>query len=73
MNMAERPRPFVLDLLESYAQERDMDVRLERRNDRRQWICKLSSSDDAPLDAIGHAAREAIMGALQESGLEPPA
>jgi hypothetical protein len=32
--MSERPRLLVLDLLETYARERDIDVRLERDHDR---------------------------------------
>jgi hypothetical protein len=32
--MPEQPRLLVLDLLETYARERDIDVRLERRHDR---------------------------------------
>ena len=39
--MAERPRLLVLDLLETFARERDMDVRLERNHERDQWTCAL--------------------------------
>jgi hypothetical protein len=42
--MSERPRLLVLDLLETYARERDIDVRLERRHDRHEWICTLSTN-----------------------------
>ncbi len=39
--MSERPRLLVLDLLETYARERDIDVRLERDHDRDVWVCVL--------------------------------
>jgi hypothetical protein len=37
--MSERSRLLVLDLLETYARERDIDVRLERDHDRDVWVC----------------------------------
>ena len=40
--MAERVRLLVLDLLETYARERDIDVRLERRHELDLWFCVLS-------------------------------
>ena len=69
--MAERPRLLVLDLLETYARERDIDVRLERRNDPGEWVCMLETNGDG-VRARGHSAREAIMTALQEAGVEVP-
>jgi hypothetical protein len=41
--LAERPRILVLDLLESYARERDVDVGLVRRRDRDEWVCALKT------------------------------
>ena len=71
--MSERPRLLVLDLLETYAREGDIDVRLERRNDRRDWICMLKSGDDRDgVRARGHSARAAITSALQQAGVEVP-
>jgi len=39
--MAERPRLLVLDLLETFAREQDMDVHLERHHERDYWVCAL--------------------------------
>lgn len=36
---AERPRLLVLDLLESYARERDIHVLLERVSEDEDWVC----------------------------------
>ena len=59
--MAERPRILVLDLLESLARERDMDVRLERNHDRGAWTCALMVNRVGPtFRGGGNAAREAI-------------
>ena len=41
MNGTERPRILSLDLLESYARELDIDVRLERGHQRGLWSCTL--------------------------------
>src|SRR5437763_9849716 len=72
-SMSERPRLLVLDLLETYAREGDIDVRLERRNDRRDWICMLKSGDDRDgIRARGQSARAAITSALQQAGVEVP-
>jgi hypothetical protein len=71
--MSERPRLLVLDLLETYARERDIDVRLERRHDRREWICTLSTNGNGGATrASGQSAREAIMSALEQAGVELP-
>jgi hypothetical protein len=71
--MSERPRLLVLDLLETYARERDIDVRLERRHDRHEWICTLSTnSNGGATRASGQSAREAIMSALEQVGVELP-
>ena len=72
--MSERPRLLVLDLLETYARERDVNVRIERSREREQWTCALTTNDHgASLTAQGRTAREAIMGALTEAGVELPA
>jgi hypothetical protein len=71
--MSERPRLLVLDLLESYARERDIDVRLERRHAEHAWICRLSADGNGgQRQATGQSAREAIMCALQQAGVEIP-
>jgi hypothetical protein len=69
--MPERPRLLVLDLLESYARERDVHVRLERRQDRHEWICEIT--DGSAVHAQGKSAREAIRSALKQAGIEIPA
>ena len=68
--MSERPRILVLDLLESFARERDVKVRIERRKDQQDWVCSVSNGD--PVEATGESAREAIRGALQRAGIEIP-
>jgi len=40
----ERPRLLVLDILESYAREREIHVVLERVNAQQGWVCTLSST-----------------------------
>jgi hypothetical protein len=68
--MSERPRLLVLDLLETYARERDIDVRLERRHDHSEWVCTLSNG--GATRASGETAREAIRSALEQAGVELP-
>ncbi len=71
--MSEKPRLLVLDLLESYARERDIDVRLERRHEVNEWICTLSGNGNGEATrARGQTAREAIMSGLQQVGVELP-
>jgi len=71
--MSERPRLLVLDLLESYARERDIDVRLERHDDRDQWFCVLQRNGaEEAVRGTGRTARQAIMAALQQAGVELP-
>jgi hypothetical protein len=71
--MSERPRILVLDLLETYARERDMDVRLERRHEHHEWVCILSmNGNGGAVDGHGQTAREAIMKALEQAGVELP-
>jgi hypothetical protein len=73
--MPEQPRLLVLDLLETYARERDIDVRLERQHDRHEWICMLSTNGNGnggATRASGQSAREAIMRALEQAGVELP-
>jgi hypothetical protein len=66
--MAEKPRLLVLDLLETYARERDIDVRLERRHERQEWVCVLSNGHR--LTVTGSSAREAIRHALELAGVQ---
>jgi hypothetical protein len=69
--MSERPRLLVLDLLETYARERDIDVRLERDHDRDVWVCVLNTNcSQGPTRGMGRTAREAIMSALEDAGVE---
>jgi len=71
--MAERPRILSLDLLESYARERDIDVRLERRHELDRWSCTLVAKDGGgPVVTSGASAREAIRHALEAAGVEIP-
>ena len=72
--MAERPRILVLDLLESYARERDIDVGLVRRRDRHEWVCALKTDRESDhVRGLGQTAREAIMDALRQADVELPA
>jgi hypothetical protein len=71
--MVERPRILVLDLLESYARERDIDVGLVRRRDRHTWVCALRTDHDrGDVRGEGLTAREAIMDALRQADVELP-
>jgi hypothetical protein len=68
--MTERPRILVLDLLESFARERDVEVRIERRKDQQDWVCSVTN--DELVETSGESAREAIRAALQRAGIEIP-
>jgi hypothetical protein len=69
----ERPRLLVLDLLESYARERHVDVLLERRSEEHRWVCVLTSESNASSSrCVGTTAREAIMEALRREGVDTP-
>ena len=71
--MSERPRILILDLLETYARERDIDVRLERRHERHEWVCRLSTNGNGGVvDGSGQTAREAIISALEQAGVDLP-
>ena len=70
--MSERPRILVLDVLESYARERDVDVRLERRHELDAWSCTLVSQGSPPVSTHGTTARAAIRTALKAVGVELP-
>jgi hypothetical protein len=71
--MSERPRLLVLDLLETYARERDIDVRLERDHERDVWVCVLSTNGTrGPTRGMGRSAREAIISALEQAGVKLP-
>ena len=67
----ERPRILVLDLLETFARERDMDVKLERHHNRNRWTCALMVNNTGPtFRGDGQTAREAVMDALRQAGVE---
>jgi hypothetical protein len=68
--MSERPRILVLDLLESFARERDVTVRIERRKDQQVWVCSVTNGDH--VETTGESAREAIRAALHQVGIEIP-
>ena len=69
----ERPRILSLDLLESFARERDIDVRLERRRELDRWSCTLVAGDGSgPVVTSGTSARAAIRRALEAAGVEIP-
>ena len=74
MNEAqERPRLLVLDLLETYARERNIDVVLERESERERWVCVLrSGSRGLAARSVGDTAREAIRQALAHEGVDFP-
>jgi hypothetical protein len=71
--MPERPRLLMLDLLESFSRERDIDVHLERGHERPDWSCSLKTDAGNAVRGIGGSAREAIMNALKQAGVELPA
>ena len=68
---SERPRLLVLDLLESYARERDIHVLLERRSEEDEWVCVLTWNG-AESRFVGETARQAIMEALRQEGVYEP-
>jgi hypothetical protein len=68
--VSERPRILVLDLLESFARERDVSVQIQRRKDRPGL--GLQRHERQPLEARGASAREAIRSALEQAGVELP-
>jgi hypothetical protein len=69
----ERPRLLVLDLLESYARERDINVLLERRSEHDEWVCVLKSGKNGSESrCLGRTARAAIMNALRQEGVYAP-
>jgi hypothetical protein len=70
--MGERPRVLVLDLLESFARERDVYVRLERLKDNHAWVCTVTNGLPRTVETTGSSAREAIRAALEEAGVELP-
>lgn len=58
--------PLALDLLEAFASEQDVDIRLERRTSNSGWVCVLRT--DVRKRAVrgrGGTAREAIKAALR--------
>jgi hypothetical protein len=67
--MSERPRLQVLDVLESYALERDFDVHLERLAKPGGWTCILSE-ETMVARGTGRTARKAILDALDRAGVD---
>jgi hypothetical protein len=65
---ARAARLLVLDLLESYARERDIHVLLERRSEHDEWVCVLKW-DGGESRCVGRTARQAIMEALRHDGV----
>ena len=55
-------------MLESFARERDVNVRIERRRDDDEWTCTLSNGE--PVNTSGSSAREAIRTALEAAGVD---
>ena len=50
-----------------------MDVRLERHHERDEWTCALMVNRVGPtFRGQGGTAREAIMDALRQAGIDPP-
>jgi hypothetical protein len=68
--MTERSRILVLDLLESFARERDVNIYIERRKDHQEWVCTVTNG--VPVRTSGESAREAIRTALEQAGVEIP-
>ena len=68
---SERHRLLVLDLLESYARERDIHVLLERRSEQDEWVCVLKWNG-VESRCVGETARQAIMEALRQEGVYAP-
>jgi hypothetical protein len=68
--VSERPRILVLDLLESFARERDVNVQIQRRKDQQDWVCSVTNG--VPVETRGGSAREAIRAALEQAGVEIP-
>ena len=61
-------RILVLDVLESFARERDIDVHLDRQADSNEWSCLLREGRRAHR-GTGYTARAAIREALQAAGV----
>ena len=72
MERGERLRVFVLDLLESFARERDVNIRIERHKSDHGWVCTVTNGLPAEVRTTGASAREAIRAALEEAGVELP-
>lgn len=72
MERGERPRVFVLDLLESFARERDVNIRIERHKSDHGWVCTVTNGLPAEVRTTGASAREAIRAALEQAGVELP-
>jgi hypothetical protein len=70
MRTQDKPRGLlILDLLESYAREREIEVYLERRGKPPEWSCLLSEGRKA-YRGSGPTARAAIRRALGDAGVD---
>jgi hypothetical protein len=67
------PGLLVLDILETYARERDTDVRLERDHRRDLWTCTLRIGSAENFRGTGRTAREAIKHVLARADVKLPA
>ena len=66
-----RSRLLILDLLESYARERDIHVVLERMSDHGKRVCVLREAKSGlSVCCSGDTAREAIRKVLEHQGVE---
>jgi hypothetical protein len=69
--MPERSRLLILDVLESYARERSVEVHLERSTDPDEWTCVLPEATTTSR-GIGETVRAAILAALRAAGVDLP-
>jgi hypothetical protein len=70
MTTRHEPRGLlIVDLLESYAREREIEVYLERRGDQGEWSCRLNEGRRA-YRGSGPTARAAIRRALGDAGVD---
>jgi hypothetical protein len=64
-------RVYLSSICWRYARERNVDVRLERRDDLSRWFCVLSgSSGQGFVRGSGGTAREAVRNALARAGVD---
>jgi hypothetical protein len=72
--VSERQRLLVLDLLETFVRERDIQVRIEREQGDPEWNCVLTANgaNHQIFRGTGQTAREAILTALRGAGIKLP-